>query len=222
MATAFFNPASPFGTLTGWEVQTNNVSNTRQRAQALKSTGDEQAYQTFDEKTSVSATYTCSADEAAVPVCGDILNGYHVDNIAIQFSNTAFVSMTITGHKHGSSSHDACRTYTGSLTTIASAFGCPSSICGFSAVPAGTGIRSISYNLSCNHVDENGSSGAHIGSGNYDGSETVTVDCCDSGDFSAASGWTVTTDGKNYGNTVAETSTATAEHHIQGTAVSAS
>lgn len=214
MSVAFFNPTSPFGALTGWEIQTNTPNTGVTRAQALGSDGDEIASKTHDAKTTVSATYVLkTATGCKIPKFGEILGGYHVDTVSIQFANTAFVMMTLTGHKHGSSAHPACRTYTGSLTQIASNFGCPSTIVGMT-IPQNAGVRSMTYNLQGNHVDELGSAGDFLAADNYDGNETVDVELCDSGAISATTGWTLVSTGNSFGNNAAETSTATVEKHI--------
>ena len=212
-AQAFFNPASAFGTLTGWEIQTVNPTTSRQRAQALGAYGDEIASQTYDPRTTASATYVATADTATVPKAGQILNGYHIDSVTVNFSNTAFVTMTLQGHKHGSASHPAGRTYTGSLSTIGTKFGCPAAPLGFT-IPTGAGVRSYTYTLTTNHVDELGSQGNYLASDNYDGTEQAEIELCDTGDITAASGWDLVSDGHTRGNTQAETSTATAERHI--------
>lgn len=214
MSTAFFNPTSPFGALTGWEIQTNTPNTGVTRAQALGSDGDEIASKTHDAKTTVSATYVLNtATGCKIPKFGEILNGYHVDTVSIQFSNTAFVMMTVTGHKHGTSEHPTCRTYTGSLTQIASNFGCPSAIVGMT-IPQNAGVRSMTYNLQGNHIDELGSEGDFLASDNYDGNETVNVELCDSGTIAATTGWTLVSVGNSFGNNAAETSTATVEKHL--------
>ena len=213
VAQAFFNPTSPFGSLTNWEPQTENPSNSRQRAQALGSDGDEIAAQTFDLRNSVTATYVAKSSSAAIPKGGAVLNGYHVDTIQVQYVNNDFVRMTLNGHKHSGSNHNTCRTYTGSLATVGVLFGCPASPLGL-VIPTGAGVRSFTYTLEVNHVDEAGSQGNQLKGDNYDGKETVEVDLCDSGSISADTGWTLMTDGHNRGNTIAEASTATAEHHL--------
>lgn len=214
MSASFFNPVSPFGALTGWEVQTNNPNTTVTRAQALGSDGDEIDKKTHDAKTTVSATYVLkTATGCKIPKFGEILGGYHVDNVSIQFSNTAFVMMTLTGHKHGSSAHPACRTYTGSLSSIASNFGCPSTVVGMT-IPQNAGVRSMTYNLGGNHQDELGSAGDFLAAENYDGNETVDVELCDSGTISATTGWTLTSASNSFANNAAESTSATVEKHI--------
>lgn len=212
-AQAFFNPTSLAGALTGWEIQTDQITTQRQRAQALGADGDEIASQTYDARTTVSVPFVATSASAAIPKAGQIVGGFHIDTVTVNFSNTDFVRMTVQGHKHGSSNHPACRAYTGSLTTIGVLFGCPATPVGVS-IPSGAGVRSVTYTLTCNHVDEPGSTGNFLAADNYDGSETVEVELCDTGDISAAQGWDLVDDGHARGNTVAEASTATAVRHI--------
>lgn len=214
MATAYFETTSPFGNLTGWELQTANTSDTHTRAQALGADGDECAKKLHDAKTSVTATYTLKTKTSCnIPKFGEILNGYHIDSVSIAFTNTGFVQMTVTGHKHGSTAHQACRTYTGSLTTIASEFGCPSLPTGMKT-PTAAGVRSVTYNLTGNHDDQLGAAGEWLCGDNYDGVETVDIELCDSTTIVAETGWDVVTGGKNVGNTIATATSATLEHHI--------
>ena len=217
-AQAFFNPSSPFGALTGWEDQTDNPTTSRQRAQALGADGDEIAAKTYDARTNVTGEYVATADSAAIPKAGEIKNGYHIDSIQVRYANNDFVKMTLQGHKHVGEnvvSHavNSCRTYTGSLQTIGTKFGCPDAPVGVS-IPSGAGVRSVNYSLSCNHVDELGSQGDFLAGDNYDGSETVEVELCDTGNITAAQGWDLVNDGHTRGNTQAETSSATVEKHI--------
>lgn len=219
-AQAFFNPTSPFGSLTGWSVQNENPTTANTRAQALGQTGLEIASRTHDSRTNVSATYVATVATAAIPRVGQVLNGYHVDSVQVTYSNTAFAQMTLTGHKHvdvSGQTHGVKgkvpRQFAGSLTTVGTLFGCPSAPLGV-AIPTGAGVRSMTYNLSVNHVDELGSEGKWLNGDNYDPTETVEVELCDTGVITAATGWDLTSAGNTRGNTAAETSTATVEKHI--------
>lgn len=224
MSTSFFNPTSPFGTLTGWEIQSNNPTTTQDRAQALKANGDENKSKLYNEKTSVSASYVASGSPSdtiaatGIPKFGAILNGYHVDSVSVKMTNTGFAQLDITGHKHGTANHPACRTYTSSLTSVP-VFGCPASVPGVT-IPSGAGVRSVTYTLDGNHIDEPGSSGGFLAAENHDGKETVSVELCDSGTITAATGWDMTSVGNGFSNTAAATASATVEKHLQGTAAS--
>ena len=219
-AQAFFNPTSPFGSLTGWSVQNENPTTGTTRAQALGQTGLEVASRLHDKKSNVTATYVATAADAPIPRVGQVLNGYHVDSINVSYSNTAFAQMTLTGHKHmdvANDTHGATgkvpRQFAGSLTTVGTLFGCPSAPLGV-IIPTGAGVRTMTYNLTVNHVDELNSSGGWLNGDNYDPTETVEVELCDSGTITAAAGWDLTSAGNTLGNTAAETATATAEKHI--------
>lgn len=218
----FFNPTSPLGTLPGWEIQTENPANQWQRAQALKANGDELNKRLYDGKTSVTAEYVASADNAALPKVGAVLGGYHVDQIQVRFTNNDFVRMTVTGHKHlgtGVTSHAAnsCRTYTGTLTAITSAFGCPAVPVGFDedTFPTGAGVRSATYTVTCQHVDEPGRLGDFLAGNNHDGIETMEIELCEAGTVTADSGWDLMTIGPSRGMDAAQSLTASVEHHLQ-------
>lgn len=222
MATAFFNPQVVFGSdpaFSKWEVQTDNPNSTVQRAQALKSGGDELDHKEYDAKTSESVTFTAKADDAAIPPVGKVVNGWHIDTVVIQWTNTGFCQMTITCHKHGTTAHDATRYYTSSLATIGCKFGCPATVPGME-IPEGAGVRSVTLSLAVNHIDEPDSEGDHLAAGNYDGSETSECELCDSGVITADedNGWTLMALNHQRGNTTAEATSGTAEHHLQGTA----
>lgn len=219
-AQAFFNPTSPFGSLTGWAVQNENPTTGQTRAQALGATGLEIASRLHDKKTSVTANYAATDADAAIPRVGQVLNGYHVDSVNVAYANTAFAQMTLTGHKHvdtANDSHGATgkvpRQFAGSLATVGTLFGCPSAPLGV-VIPTGAGVRSMTYNLTVNHVDELNSEGKWLNGDNYDPTETVEVELCDTGVITADTGWDLTSAGNTLGNTAAETSTATVEKHI--------
>lgn len=214
MSQSFFNPTAAFGTLNGWEYQTTNPATSKTRAQQLGANGDEIAKKLHDTRVNVSATLTLkTAASCKIPKFGEILNGYHIDSVQIQFTNTGFVQMTLSGHKHGTASHPDCRTYTGSLTTIADNFGCPSSLIGLTP-PAGAGVRSYTYNLTGQHQDELGSNGEFLAAQNHDGVETADCELADDGTCTAATGWDITSSSTSEGNTAMTTASATAEKHI--------
>lgn len=223
-AQAAFNVTSPFGTLTGWEVQNDNPNTTSTRAQALGANGLEIAKQLHDTKTSTSCSYVATAATAAIPKYGDVLSGWHVDSVQVAYNNTGFAMMTLTGHKHtgGAGSHTSGtgkvpRKFAGSLTTVGTLFGCPSTPAGFS-IPTGAGVKTLTYTLTGNHVDELGSAGEWLNGDNYDPKETYDIELCDTGTITAAAGWDLVSAGGATGNTVFQTATATVEKHITAAA----
>lgn len=235
----FFAPVSPFGDFDGWEIQTGgNPSKAKARASDLGKTGDEIAHETYDDKTSVSAVYTLTSrtGNITLPSVGQILSGYHIDSVSVAFSQTAWPKLTVAGHKHDLGNADtACRTYKPSLIFAAQTIGVPESVSD-SANPAvvvfklndGTpiGMRSMSYAIAVNHVDEMNGKGGHLAGDNYDGNETLTCEltgdavvtetgAADAGDVTVDSTkWTMTTNAKTQGNTAATTHSLTLVHHL--------
>ena len=222
--TAFFNPETPFdgGELNGWEVTSVSDTTSRQRAQALGSGGDEIASRTSGEKEELSVEYVCTAADAAIPGVGIVAAAagtsvlpWHIDGVAVRWTQNDFVRMTLTMHRHGTTSHTvgSCRTYASPLGTVGVLFGCPATPAGFT-IPQGAGVRSCSLNIALHHVDEPNGTGDFLAGDNYDGHATAEVELCDTGTITAASGWTLMQDADSKGNTVAESKTATAEIHI--------
>lgn len=214
MAQEFFAPSNPFS-ISGWAVQNENASNSRTRAQALGADGDEIKSKLHDEKNSVSCTFVAESEDAPIPVVGSILGGYHIDTVAVNYTNTAFATMTVTAHKHNGTAHESCRTYKGTLETVGTLFGCPATL---PCCTVSDALRSVTYNITANHQDETGASGEHLKGNNYDGSESFDVEMVDNGVITAADGWDCTTDNINKTNTTATTSSASFEKHIKHTA----
>ena len=217
MANGFFEAYCPFGGFEGWVPQTGgNSSKSCSQATMLDASGDFVAGADYDQKETISATYKANAAGAEIPAVGQVLNGYHIDSVEISWSQTDFVSMTVNAHKHLAGKGDSkCRTYAASLETVGG-FGCPSAIGPFSVGTQTVGVRSASYSLACNHVDELDGEGKHFASDNYDGTETITVELTGAGVFPVSEGWHLDTEGKNTGNTGATTSSATYSRHIEG------
>lgn len=218
MGQAFFNTESPFGESgiwAKWEAQPVNTSTVKQRAQALKKNGDELASALYGTRDNITVNFVIKATGAQVPNAGSIHSGYHIDSIQVVFSQTDYVRMTVNAHKHAGSSHAAnsCREYASTLGEIDAVFGCPDEIMACT-LPTGTGVRTITYNLTCNHVDEPNSTGGFLAGDNYDGTETVDIELCDTTQVTAATGWDLLTGTADKGPTVAQTMSASLEHHI--------
>ena len=221
--TAFFNPAVPFtNDLKGWEIQDDDPTISKQRGQALGKDGDEIASKTHDEKETVTLNFVAKETTAKIPSVGVVESGYHIDSASVKFVQNDYVKMTLTCHKHlgtGVTSHGTlCRTYTPSwgANGIGIIWGCPDAedIDDVVVIPSGAGVRSFTYTIQCNHVDESGSQGDFLAGDNYDGSEQAEVEICDTGTITAASGWDLMQKGSPKGNTVAQAGRATLEHHL--------
>ena len=210
----FFNPDALI-TISGWTRQSSSNGGSKQRAQALDENGDELAYREHGNQKSVTMNFvaTATTGNLTLPKIGAILNGYHVDNFTLTYSQASFPTLSVSAHKHGNAAHDECRTYTPSITAPA-CFGVPSEFGEFDCGDD-VGMRSLSYSCQVNHVDENDGAGEHLAGDNYDGSETVSIDTTGITTITAPSGWTNDSSSESKSNTAAETASASFSHHIQ-------
>lgn len=224
----FFNPVDLFAIGGDWEVQTGPSPKTsRQRAQGLKSTGDEAASKLYDEKKTVTCVYECFAASGnlTLPSVGTITStGYHIDKVDLSYT-TKWPKMTVSGHLHGGANNhatDDCRTYTSSLTFPAG-WGIPRALAGFALAVGDTAIAwaSADYSLSCVHLDEpNPETGDWLAGENRDGTETMSVTLAGVGaTITAPAGWDKTEDGNEQSNQAADTESASYEHHLEFDAV---
>ena len=228
----FFSPVEVTGPHTGWELQTGgNPSLARQRASVLKSDGDELAAVQYGAQYSYTENYTASAfsGNMTVPNVGAVKNGAHVDSVSVAYSQTAAPTLAVNSHKHATVDgtaieHDACREYEPSIILPARAIGVPVTLkkkAGDTAVftlPEGVGIRSLSYQLQCTHVDENDGNGDHLAGDNYDGVETLTIEFTgevDVADLNLDADWMKPDSfAHTNGNTQATTTSMTLTHHV--------
>lgn len=229
----FFNPDSVIGTLADWEVQDgSNPTVTRQRAQELKSNGDELQSVQFDVQVAYSVNYKAkkvSGDTGlVVPSVGAIVNGKHVDSAEVGYSQTDFPTLAIAAHAHAAVDgteevHDECRVYTPGVVLPPRAIGVPSTLKDTDGntiftCPAEVGMRSLTYALAVNHIDEPDGEGGHLAGQNHDGTETLTLEFTgevDIADLGIDSGWKLP-DSSSLGktNSGAHTTSVTITRHI--------
>lgn len=188
----FFAPvAKVISGLASWELQTGaNPSLTRQRAQALGSDGDEIASVQYGAQIAYSETGIAkvTTGNLAIPRAGQVVNGCHIDSIEVRYGQTSIPQLSINSHQHATvagvaQTHDECRSYAGTVVLPARAIGVPTTLSDNAdtpntifTLPAGCGMRSLTYSLSLNHVDEPDSAGDHLAGDNYDGVETLTLE----------------------------------------------
>ena len=212
----FFQANDPLG-LTGWVAQSGgDVTVTEQNAVALGANGDSIAEQGYDPKQELSVSYIATGNGVAIPSVGDILNGWHVDSVSVSWSNTDWAKLTISAHKHGTAAHETCRVYEPTITATGG-FGCPTAIGLFTlGTTSGVGVRSVSYSLQTNHVDEMKHDGSHLAGDNYDGTETLTIETTGAYTFPASSdGWHNDSADEKHTNTGATTTSCTYTKHLQ-------
>ena len=224
----FFNPENLLA-FSGWVRQTPQKNTNTNRASALGDDGDEIASQDYGEQTQITVPFvsTGTSGNLTLPQVGAIQNGYHIDGFTLTYNQKGFPTLSVNAHKHGSSAHDTCRTYTPTLTCPAQ-FGIPdldvlaniaSSFGGFT-VDKVVGMRSLTYSMQVNHVDENKGDGSHLAGDNYDATETVGFETTGIATITApAAGtgqrpWTCDTVGENTSNVAASTASASFTRHV--------
>lgn len=233
----FFNPTDLIDintnlSLTGslqWILQTVAPSTTQDRASGLGATGDEAAYKDHNSKTQATLTYMCfgTSGNLMLPTVGSVLEGYHVDSVALAYNPTGWPTLTVTVHQHTTTSHvdAACNEYSTGIVFPAQ-FGVPASISDntsptpgvmFANGAASIGMRSLSFNLTCTHLDETGSEGDWLAGENHDGVETLDAEFTghvDNADLTIAATWSKATDGYSEGNTAVNSRSISLVRHI--------
>lgn len=231
MAVTFFDPVaiSGLGIGTNWVLQSGSPSTSRNRAQGLKTNGDEAASQLYGGQTSQTLefkNFQSSGDTGdsgnAIPSAGKCASGWHVDSVSVSYSPTDWPTLSVQVHKHddcetGVTSHASqANTYTASLE-LPMGFGVPSDIKTIVGISDSTiGLSAFSYEMSVTHQDEVGGSGNYLASEDRDGSESASVSTV--GVPSAdpdIDGWDMLSDSTNASNTTADTATYSFEHHVQ-------
>ena len=228
----FFNPDSVIGELADWEIQEGSNPNvTRQRAQELKANGDELQSVQYGAQVAYSMNYKgkkVTGDALVIPAPGSIKNGKHVDSVEVSYSQTDFPALAVAAHAHAavggtSEAHDECRVYTPGVVLPPRAIGVPSTLKDTDGetvftCPEGVGMRSLTYSLAVNHIDEPDGEGGHLAGQNHDGTETITLDFTgeiDIADLGIGGSWKLPdTEGKTRTNTGAHTTSVTLTRHI--------
>ncbi len=226
-AEGFFEAASPFGELAGWEPQDGGGdTTTKDRASALGADGDEFRHADHNEQKTVSATYVpdgTATDKLAVPKAGCVLDGWVVDSVSLAYSQE-FPVLTVNGHRRTkvvSGAYANMRTYSPTIDLPYVALGVPDQIGPVKC----EGARSATYELSCTHVPEVGGQDYLVGADNHDGVETLTVEsvCAVTVDsaFADKDKWTDTSRAKNKSNSGATANQVTLVRHLAHDAASA-
>lgn len=228
MPIGFFNPTSPITVPTTWILQSNGPSTSKTRAQGLKSNGDEAASHLYAGQTSDTLTFKVfSTSGNIVPAtlkAGSVVSGYHVDSVSVAYTPTDWPTVTLSIHKHddlavsSSTSHGGqSNKYTSSLN-LPAGWGCPSGLRSllFETDDASVGISSFNYSCGVTHQDEVGDNGNWLASEDRDGNETINVSFVGIPTSAPAiDGWDCTSNSRSMGNTSADTSSFTFEHHLQ-------
>ena len=217
----FFNPECPY-TITNAELQSESPSISYQRAQSLDANGDEaNAVMYGGRKTQTFSFRGTGTGNFGTISVGSIAGTekYHMDSVAASYSTTDNPELTISAHAHTSGySHGSPHNTASPSIVLPAAFGtCAWNT--FFGLTADKSVSSLNYNLSLTHEEANGCDGNATASQNRDAVETITVEfvgIVDEATVKAAlDGWDVTSANPGTkGNTAAETSSYTLEHHI--------
>lgn len=152
---------------------------------------------------------------------GTVIGGYHIDSIEISWDRGQVKpKLTIVAHAHDgvTNGHNACRTYSPSVTIAAVAFGLPADLGAVAlSAEAEVDFRSATYRLSVSHVDETGRSGGQLKGDNHDGVESLNVEFtgdADPDDYEIEAGWSAPNSGRTPSNTGVTTSSLELVHHV--------
>lgn len=214
MPVTFFNPAAPEGLLDDmWGVQSSNPSVSHERAQALKTDGDEGASALYGERETRTISAKCMEADAdtplVIPKVGTILQEgdagsakfWHIDSVTLTFSATDWPTLEVTIHRHGEGTSHAItgskgnhRTYSipaNIAATLKGGMGVPSGVAGLSFTDLSVGFSQVQLALTANHVEA-----PYVGdppripaSDNHDGTLTITADAVGRAEPTVAQGF---------------------------------
>lgn len=220
----FFNPECPYN-IGNAELQSESPSISYQRSQALDCHGDESASRIYGGRETQNFSFkgTGTGNFTGLSIGTIATQGnkkFHMDSVAVNYSTTDLPDLTISAHAHedGDSHGSPHNTATPSLTLPATFGTCAWNT--FFGLKADKSVSSLSYNLSLTHEEANGCDGNATASQNRDAVETITVEFVGIVEQSVVeapfeSGWDVTrANPGTKGNTAAETSSYTLEHHF--------
>lgn len=190
----FFAPEHAIETPADWELQTGaNPTISRQRAQSLKENGDELHTVQYGAQIAYNENFNAKkyTGDLTIPNAGAISSGAHIDTLTVTYSQTGAPTLAVTSHKHATvagaaEAHDVCRVYEPSVILPARAIGVPSALkfkkgtagtlTDVFTLPAGIGMRSMTYVLQVTHTDVPDGDGNHLAGQNRDGVETLTLE----------------------------------------------
>lgn len=224
-AVPFFNPTDVLSLGGDMIQQSNGIKETNQRAQGLGATGDEAANKLHGGMSQGSVVYEDHTESGnlTLPNVGKVAGGYHIDSIQVEYQPTGWPRITFNVHQHDSNPHVDADLNTFSATVdLPCQFGIPRTLelasDGVTVVFANgdtdSGMRSLSYTLSCTHVDED-ENGDHLAGENRDGVEQLQIGFTKDPDTTTIhADWDNLDDGPDKSNTAAETGSLTLEHHV--------
>ena len=223
-----FAPVDPeLGLSAEWTYQDGGaIQHSKTRAAEPAKDGDELRSALHDGKSTTSFVYIFKQPATAVtvltfPKVGNVVNGWHIDGFSCTWDRAQLApKLTVNCHKHDANNHadSSCRTYTPSLAAIpVTAFGCPADFGAAFKLTTGAvvDLRSATYAVQVNHIDELSRVGEELAGENHDGSETLSVEltgAATADDYTSS--WDQVSDGVSPTNAGATASSFSFEHHV--------
>lgn len=235
----FFTNTDPINintllTLTGsaqWIIQNPSPNSQSDRASGLGANGDEAAWKSHNPREQITVTYKCYAASGnlTLPKVGVVASTYHIDSVKLDYDPVGWPTLTVTVHKHtaasGTHAEDSCNTYATDLVFPAQ-FGVPVSISDtttpaavvmFALASTAVALKTLSFGLTCTHVDETGGAGDWLAGENHDGVETLDAEFTgvpDDEDLTISALWHKGSDGAPTSNTGASSRKMSLSRHI--------
>lgn len=203
--------------------QNSNIRSDQSTAQMIKANGDIQKYASvFNEIDNVSISYRWNADEglgaALEALCGSLENSYIITAVRIETVFNYWPTITFTAHNHADNAHaavPALPTFSIPADMIAILTGAFGAYDFFAKAADNVCIQRSTYELRCEHVDAECSTGDHWVGTNIRGVEECTCEYISNvATPSTVSGWTVTSYEVNDSNEEHDTSSITAERAV--------
>lgn len=226
----FFTPTDILALGGSFVIQSDKPTSTLKRAQGLLANGDEGIRKMYgaESKRVLTYEYQSASGTITLPKVGSVISALHIDSIDVEYKPEGWPQITFNCHQHGSNPHTSGNTLNLFLGTIAlpAQFGIPRSIQD-TTVPtavdifklalgdASIGVKSVKYTLSCTHLDED-ISGEHLAGDNRDGVEKLDIGLTGIPGTAPTIGanWDQPDNGTDKGNTKADESSISLEHHI--------
>lgn len=223
----FFNPTDLLALGGSFIVQNGTPSDSLERAQGLLANGDEGIAKTYGGKTNLQIAYEYQNETGNItlPNVGSVAGTYHIDRIRLEYRANAWPLITFTCHKHAANTHTAANEFAPTITFPAQ-FGIPRSLKDTATPTAadlwkmgtddtGIGIKSMSYEIGCVHVDEPNETGAQLAGENRDGVEKLDIGLTGvPASITVKAGWDKLSDGSPKSNTAVDQQTLSYEHHL--------
>jgi hypothetical protein len=174
-AITFGATDTPFGAPTGWVAKGPAKAVTKDRANVLGPTGNEVASKLYNERTEYTQEFepaSASSAPTVPPTIGVLLDTMILTGISLATSATGFVTMTLTGHQHTTNTHANTLQQAAHGIAVSASFGAIDFL--GATAGANASLESSSVEITCQHVDVEGSAGEHLIGNNFDGRISVT------------------------------------------------